>query len=169
VRVRTPTLELVVAAAENGVIGRDNALPWRLPADLRRFKAITLGKPVLMGRSTHESIGRVLPGRVNYVLSRRSGYVATGCEVVTSIEAAQRHAAGCAALMVIGGAHVYRECLPLSSRIHLTLVHARIEGDTVFEGWRGAEWVESQRADNEADAQHAWPYSFITLERAVRR
>jgi dihydrofolate reductase len=175
----------VVAAAENGVIGRANALPWRLPADLRHFKALTLGKAVLMGRSTHESIGRALPGRTNYVLSRRPDYVASGCEVVPSIAAAlgraheanERRAHAMderkaheanehrTAIMVIGGADVYRQCLPLAERIHLTLVHAHVDGDTVFDGWRGAEWRETQRVDNEADAKHEWPYSFITLER----
>jgi dihydrofolate reductase len=163
--VRTPDIELVVAAAENGVIGRDNALPWRLPADLRRFKAITLGKPVLMGRSTHESIGRPLPGRTNYVLSRTEGYSAAGCAVVRDIDTARIRAAGCAALMVIGGADVYRQCLPLASRIHLTLVHARVAGDTVFDGWRGGEWRETGRERGGPDAEHEFAYSFITLER----
>jgi dihydrofolate reductase len=163
--VRTPDLELIVAASENGVIGRDNALPWRLPADLRRFKAITLGKPVLMGRSTHESIGRPLPGRVNFVLSRKAGYSAAGCEIVRTIEEARERSAGCAAIMVIGGAEVYRQCLPLARLIHLTLVHAEVRGDTLFDGWRGPEWRETGRARSEADPQHEFAYSFITLER----
>jgi len=159
-------MELVVAAAENDVIGRGNQLPWRLPADLRRFKALTLGKHVLMGRNTYESIGRALPGRTNLVLSRSLDFAPSGCTVVASLDAARRAAGADAALMVIGGAEIYRQCLPLASRIHLTLIHAQIEdGDTVFAGWRGAEWDESSRERHEADDKNAYAYSFITLER----
>lgn len=165
--MHTPAIELVVAAAENGVIGRHNELPWRLPADLQRFKTITLGRPVLMGRTTHESIGRPLPGRTNLVLSRVAGYRAEGCEVVNGIDAARARAAGCEALLVIGGAEVYRQCLPLASRIHLTLVHAEVQGDALFDGWRGPEWYETGRSRSEPDARHEFAYSFITLERHI--
>src|ERR1700756_2106906 len=143
-------LELVVAVAENDVIGRGNQLPWHLPADLRHFKSLTLGKPVLMGRKTYESIGKALPGRTNIVLSRSTEFSPGDCVVVKTLDEA-RIAAGAAAgagsaLMVIGGAEIYRQCLPIASRIHLTLVHARIEdGDTSFAGWRGAEWDASSR------------------------
>jgi dihydrofolate reductase len=163
-------LELVVAVAENDVIGRGNQLPWHLPADLRHFKSLTLGKPVLMGRRTYESIGKALPGRTNIVLSRSAEFSADDCVVVKTLDEA-RIAAGAAAgagsaLMVIGGAEIYRQCLPIASRIHLTLIHARIEdGDTVFAGWRGAEWDASSRERHEADDRNAYAYSFITLER----
>ena len=163
-------LELVVAVAENDVIGRGNQLPWHLPADLRHFKSLTLGKPVLMGRKTYESIGKALPGRTNIVLSRSAEFSPDDCVVVKTLDEA-RIAAGAAAgagsaLMVIGGAEIYRQCLPIASRIHLTLIHARIEdGDTVFAGWRGAEWDASSRERHEADDRNAYAYSFITLER----
>jgi dihydrofolate reductase len=159
-------LELVVAVAENDVIGRGNQLPWHLPADLRHFKSLTLGKPVLMGRKTYVSIGKALPGRTNIVLSRAAGFSPGDCVVAKTLEEARIAAGPASALMVIGGAEIYRQCLPLASRIHLTLIHAQIEdGDTVFAGWRGAEWDESSRERHEADDKNAYAYSFITLER----
>jgi len=168
------SMQIVVAVAENDVIGRRNELPWRLPADLRRFKALTLGKPVLMGRRTYQSIGRALPGRLNLVLSKSASFSPGDCTVVADLEqareAAGRDAAGCEAeIMVIGGAQIYRQCLPLTSRIHLTLVHTRVEdGDTFFDGWRGAEWRESFRERHEADEKNSCAYSFVTLDRAGR-
>ena len=158
-------LELVVAVAENDVIGRGNQLPWRLPADLRHFKALTLGYPVLMGRKTYESIGKALVGRLNIVLSRSPGFSPGDCLVVKSLDDA-RVAAAQSTLMVIGGAEIYRQCLAVASRIHLTLVHTQIEdGDTIFAGWRGPEWLESSREHHAADDKNAYAYSFITLER----
>jgi dihydrofolate reductase len=159
-------LELVLAVAENDVIGRGNQLPWHLPADLRHFKSLTLGKPVLMGRRTYESIGKALPGRTNIVLSRSAEFSPSDCVVVKTLDDARVAAGARSALMVIGGADIYRQCLPLASRIHLTLVHAQIEdGDTLFAGWRDAEWDASSRERHEADDKNAYAYSFITLER----
>lgn len=164
--VVTGALELVVAAAENDVIGRANGLPWRLPADLRHFKNLTLGRPVLMGRRTYESIGRALPGRTNIVLSRSQGFSAGDCIAVKSLRDARLAAADQPALMVIGGAEIYRQCLPEARRIHLTLIHAVIpDGDTFFTGWRGPQWSESSRERHEADDKNEYAYSFITLER----
>jgi len=163
---RAAALELVVAVAENDVIGRGNQMPWHLPADLRHFKSLTLGKPVLMGRKTYESIGKALPGRMNIVLSRSAEFSARDITLVATLDAARSAARGQPALMVIGGAEIYRQCLPLASRIHLTLVHARIDdGDTRFSGWRGAEWHTSTNERHEADAKNAYAYSFLTLER----
>ena len=160
-----PALELVVAAAENDVIGRDNALPWRLPADLRHFKALTVGKNVLMGRRTYESIGKALPQRNNLVLSRSADFAPADCTKVASLEEAWSATTG-TVLMVIGGAEVFTLCLGLARRIHLTLVHARIEGgDTFFSGWRGAQWRESSREFHAADAANSHDFSFITLDR----
>jgi dihydrofolate reductase len=159
-------LELVVAVAENDVIGRVNRLPWRLPADLRRFKALTLGKPILMGRKTHQSIGRPLPGRRNLIMTRSPGFAAEGCLVVDSVDTARRVSGADRVLMVIGGAEIYRQCLALAVRIHLTLVHAVIaDGDTFFPDWRGPEWHESTRETHAADADNEFAYSFITLDR----
>jgi dihydrofolate reductase len=159
-------LELVIAVTENDVIGRGNQLPWHLPADMRHFKSLTLGKPVLMGRKTYESIGKALPGRTNIVLSRSAGFSPSDCVVVKTVDDARIAAGAHCALMVIGGAEIYRQCLPLASRIHLTLIHAQIaDGDTIFAGWRGPEWDESSCERHEADDKNAYAYSFITLER----
>jgi dihydrofolate reductase len=161
-------LELVVAAAENDVIGRNNQLPWRLPADLKHFKSLTWGKPILMGSKTYRSIGKALPGRLNLVLTRSSNFAPLDCTIVRSLDDARRAALreGDAALMVIGGAEVYRQCLPHATCIHLTLVHARIEdGDTFFGGWRDSAWRETGRERHPADAYHRFDYSFVTLQR----
>jgi dihydrofolate reductase len=159
-------LELVVAAAENDVIGRGNRLPWHLPADLGHFKALTVGHHILMGRKTYESIGKALPGRTSWVLSRSPGFAPGDCEVVGTLQEARSAVGGEAPLMVIGGAEIYRLCLPFSRRIHLTLVHTEVEdGDTFFADWRRPEWVESGREHHEADAKNAFAYSFITLDR----
>jgi dihydrofolate reductase len=159
-------LELVVAAAENDVIGRGNRLPWHLPSDLKHFKTLTTGKPVLMGRKTFESIGRPLPNRTNLVMSRGALFAPPGCTPVGSVEEA-RAAAGVAPLMIIGGAQIYRLCLPSAERIHLTLVHTRIaDGDVFFSAWRSPEWREIEREDHTSDERNAFAYSFITLARA---
>ncbi|MDP9009721.1 MAG: dihydrofolate reductase [Pseudomonadota bacterium] len=160
-------VELVVAAAENDAIGRAGRLPWHLPADLRHFKALTLGHHILMGRKTYESIGKALPGRTNWVLSRSPGFAPADCKAAHTLADAQSAAGSESPLMVIGGAEVYRLCLSSARRIHLTLVHSEIkDGDTFFADWRGPEWVESSRRRHEADANNAHAYSFITLDRA---
>lgn len=160
-------VEFVVAVAENDVIGRDQGLPWRLPADLRRFKATTMGHTILMGRRTFESIGKPLPGRRNLVLTRMAGFVAAGCEVVHTLDEALALQGSTGPLMVIGGAEVYRLALPLARRIHLTIVHTVVaDGDAHFEGWRGREWVEASRERHESDTDNPYPYSFVTLVRA---
>ncbi|MBV9345238.1 MAG: dihydrofolate reductase [Gammaproteobacteria bacterium] len=160
-----PRLALVVAAARNGVIGRDNALPWRLPEDLRRFKALTLGKPVLMGRRTFSSIGRALPGRRNLVLTRDPAWSAPDVHVVHSLAAALEQARPAPELLVIGGEEIFRAVLPQAERIYLTRVHADLEGDTFFPALEPAEWREVAHERYAADARHAYPMSFVTLER----
>jgi dihydrofolate reductase len=157
-------IELVVAASDNDVIGRANELPWHLPADLRRFKSLTIGKPILMGRKTYESIGQALPLRTNLVLSRSAHFAPGDVQVVRDVDQACAMAGNL--LMVIGGADVYRQCLAMASRIHLTLVHTRIEdGDTFFPDWRLATWRETACDRFERDEKHAHAYSFVTLER----
>ena len=160
-----PSISLVVAVADNGVIGRDNALPWRLPEDLRRFKAITMGKPILMGRRTFDSIGRPLPGRTNLVLTRDRSWRADGVIPVGSIDEALERAAGAPELLVIGGAEVFRLVMPLAVRIHLTQVHASVPGDVEFPALDPAEWREVERSDHPADGRHAYAMTFVTLER----
>src|SRR5277367_2268753 len=154
-------VELVVAASENDAIGREQGLPWHLPGDLRHFKALTVGRHVLMGRKTYESIGKALPDRTNWVLSRRAQFAPADCKIVATLDAARAAAGVNAPLMVIGGAEIYRICMPFASRIHLTLVHAQIAGgDTFFADWRGAEWRESSRERHEADGRNSYAYSF---------
>ncbi|MGH8495044.1 MAG: dihydrofolate reductase [Gammaproteobacteria bacterium] len=159
-------LSIVVAMDENGLIGADNGLPWHLPADLKHFKALTMGHPILMGRRTHESIGRPLPGRQNLVLTRRAGYRADGCTVVNSLKQAYETAHG-QELMVIGGAKVYEAVLPAARRIYLTRVHHRFEGDTFFPQTDWEAWREIDREPHAADGKNAWPYSFVSFVRAV--
>jgi len=162
-------IAIVVAMAANRVIGRDNRLPWRLPADLRHFKRVTLGKPILMGRKTYESIGRPLPERTNIVVTRDHAYVAPGCVVVHSIESALKAADGHEEVMVIGGTDFYWQLLPKADRIYLTLVHEEFEGDALFPELNVGEWREVERTDCEPDEKNPWPYSFIRLERVAPR
>ena len=163
--VHTAALELVVAVAENDAIGSGNRLPWHLAADLRRFKTLTLGKHILMGRKTYQSIGKALPGRTTLVLTRSADFAPTDCTVVGSLEEARSAAHGEPTLMVVGGSEIYRQCLPQASRIHLTVVHANVDGDTFFSGWRGPQWHETFRDRHEADDSNGFAYSFVTLER----
>lgn len=158
-------ISLIVAMASNRVIGRDQQLPWRLPADLAHFKATTMGKPILMGRKTWESIGKALPGRLNLVLTRDPGYHADGATVVTSIDAAIEACVGASELMIIGGAGVYREFLLSADRIYLTEVHADVDGDTFFPGVDTGVWREISRERHDADERNAYDYSFCVLER----
>lgn len=156
---------LVVAMARNRVIGRGNSLPWHLPADLTFFKRITLGKPILMGRKTFESIGRPLPQRRNIVITENRHYRAAGCLVVYSLREALAAAEPALQAMIIGGASLYRQTLPRASRIYLTQVEADIAGDTYFPEFDRTAWREVWRKDHPADAQHAYPYRFLLLKR----
>ncbi len=157
-------LTAVFAASENDVIGRDNALPWHLPADLAHFKRVTMGKPILMGRRTFQSIGRPLPGRRNLVLTR-GDFSAPGIEIVRSIDEALELVAGEPELANIGGAEAFRQALPRTSRIYLTRVHAVVDGDTFLPDLPATQWREVAREEREADDRNRWAMSFITLER----
>lgn len=150
---------------EDGIIGRDGQLPWRLPEDLKHFRRLTLGKTVLMGRKTWDSLGKPLEGRRNWVLSRDAAFRPAGAEVFAALELALA-AHGPGELVVIGGAELYRQVLPMARKIHLTRVHARVTGDTRFPPWNAADFRQTAVADHPADARHAHAYSFITLERA---
>lgn len=160
-----PMLSIIVAMADDGVIGQGNALPWRLPEDLKRFKAMTLGKPVVMGRKTFDSIGKALPGRTNIVITRQRELQLPGCSVVASLDEAVRAAGAVPEIMVIGGAEIYAQALPLAQRLLLTQVHARVPGDARFPAITPAQWRQLSREDYPADDRHAFAYSFITLER----
>ncbi|MFI4866389.1 MAG: dihydrofolate reductase [Steroidobacterales bacterium] len=162
-----PRVALVVAMADNGVIGKGGGLPWHLPDDLKYFKMVTFGKPVLMGRRTFESIGKPLPGRRNLVMTRAETAAVPGVEYVDSVEQARSLAAGAAELCVIGGAEVFALALPLATRIYLTRVHAQVTGDVCFPLRDFSRWRESDSLSHAADARHAYAMSFVTLERAA--
>jgi dihydrofolate reductase len=154
----------IVAMADNGVIGRDNGLPWRLPDDLKRFKALTMGHAILMGRKTFDSIGKPLPGRRNLVLTRNPRWEAPGTETVRSVEEALAMA-GASTLFVIGGGEVFSLAWPVVGRLELTEVHADPAGDTVLAGFDRREWRETFREGHAADERHTAPFSFVTLLR----
>lgn len=160
-----PLISLLVAASENGVIGRDNGMPWHLPDDLKHFKALTLGKPVLMGRRTFESIGRPLPGRTNLVLTHSAHWSLPGVTVVADLDAAIRAAGAVPELVVAGGAQVYALALPRASRIYLTRIHAIIPGDTRLPELDLRHWREVSKELHPVDARHPYAMSFVTLER----
>ena len=159
-------LALIVAMAENRVIGRNNELPWRIPADLGHFKTLTMGKPIIMGRRTHESIGRPLPGRDNIVITADRQYQADGCQVVHSIDQALEAAGDCEEAMIIGGAELYRQTLENADRLYLTLVKAEPEGDTWFPPIEPQQWREIRREPHGADERNEYDYDFVVLERA---
>ena len=165
-------IALMVAMARNRVIGRNNALPWYLPEDLRYFKQVTYGKPVIMGRRTHESIGRPLPGRLNLVVSRNPEWRSAGVTATDSLEEALSRARaqsvvdGVDEAVVIGGSQIYAEALPVADRLYMTEVHARIEGDAFFPPLDWSQWWEIAREDCPASGNNDYPYSLVIYDRA---
>ncbi len=164
-------LAIIVAVAENGVIGSNNALPWKLPEDLQNFKRITMGKPVVMGRKTYESIGRPLPGRTNIVVTRNVSFRAEGVLVVHSIDEALALAsevaasAGVAEAIVMGGADLYAATIPAADRLYITEVHASVEGDAVLPTIDWTRWREVCREHRVAQSPNPYDYSFVRYER----
>ncbi|MDT6960180.1 dihydrofolate reductase [Cupriavidus sp. SZY C1] len=157
-------LTLIVARARNGVIGRDNTLPWRLPEDLQHFKRTTLGAPIIMGRKTWDSIGRPLPGRRNIVVSRNRDLKLEGAEVAASLEDAQRLCVGVEQVFLIGGAQLYAEALPSADRLIVTEIDADIEGDAFFPAVDRSRWNEVARETHHS-AANGFDYAFVTYER----
>jgi dihydrofolate reductase len=172
---RPVALILIAAVAENGVIGRDNAMPWRLKSDLRRFRALTWGKPVVMGRKTFQSIGRALPGRTNIVVSRDRGFGAPGVVVAPSLDAAREAAHGDAlrrgadAIAVIGGAEIYAQTLPIADRLDITLVKASPDGSARFPPIDPQAWREIDRIDHAAGPDDSASFAFITYARTASK
>lgn len=167
-------IALIVAMARNRVIGKNNTMPWHLPEDLRYFKRITLNKPVIMGRNTFESIGKPLPQRSNIIISRNPAYQAAGATVVNSLEQAllqaqhllqKQQAPQDSELMIIGGAQIYSQALPLAERLYLTEVAAEPEGDAFFPAFDRSNWQEVAREDHKACERNPYDYSFIVLDR----
>ncbi|MFQ1784759.1 type 3 dihydrofolate reductase [Aeromonas veronii] len=160
-------ISMIAAMAHDRVIGKDNQMPWHMPSDLAHFKRVTLGKPVLMGRKTFESIGRPLPGRRNLVISRNPDYQAEGIEVVGSVEVALALLAGSSVeeLMVIGGGHLYAEMLPSADCLYLTRIDLAVEGDTRFPAFDDGQWQRVDCESHPADEKNPHPYSFETWQR----
>jgi dihydrofolate reductase len=158
-------LSLIAALARNRVIGRDNQLPWRLSADLKHFKALTMGKAIIMGRKTFESIGKPLPGRNNIILTRDRDFAASGCTVVHSIDEAMQIAGDQNEVMLIGGADLYQQFLPRADRLYLTEVKAEVAGDAWFPDFDPAEWGETERVSHPADENNEYDYDFVILDR----
>jgi dihydrofolate reductase len=160
-------VSLIVAVSENGVIGYQGGIPWRLPADLKLFKQTTMGHTLIVGRKTYESIGRPLPGRRMMVLTRQQDYLAEGCQVVDGLPEALELAQlqGENEAFVAGGAQVYAQALPLADRIYWTQVHTEVEGDTFFPEFDRDEWEEQERMDFSADERHEYSFTFNLLTR----
>ncbi|HEY6140577.1 MAG TPA: dihydrofolate reductase [Thermoanaerobaculia bacterium] len=159
-------ISIIAILAANNVIGRDNQLPWYLPADLKRFKALTTGHHLIMGRKTFESLGKPLPGRTNVVVTRSGGVCAPGVVIVPSIDAALDVAKGDGEIFIAGGAQIYEQTIHRAGRMYLTRIHADFEGDTLFPDFDDVtEWQLTDSEHHEADEKNAWPYSFLTYER----
>ena len=164
---------LVAAIAQNGVIGRGNALPWRLKSDMQHFRALTMGKPVVMGRKTYLSIGKPLKGRTTIVISRDRNFTAPGIVVAPSLDAALAAARGDAlrrnadTIIVAGGADIYAQAMPLATQLAVTHVHKRVDGDAHFPAIAADEWHESARSEHEAAAEDEAAFAFVTYERAI--
>lgn len=161
----TQRISIIAARAANDTIGHNGRMPWHLPADLRRFRRITMGKPLIMGRRTCESLGLPLPGRRNLVVSRTPGFHAPGFECLPGLEQALAVAGEVKDILIIGGADLYRQCLPLATRIYLTEIHSTFPGDTIFPSIDKHEWTEIERLTHSVDDKHPWSFSFTRLER----
>lgn len=162
-----PNISIIVAMSQNRVIGRDNELPWHISADLKRFKAITMGKPIVMGRKTWQSLGRPLPGRDNLVLTRNKKFEAGGCSVFASLDNVLECYAGEQEVMIIGGNAVYQLALPLARKLYVTEIHQHYTGDTFFPELK-EEWLEVFREDH--DAKESTPaFSFLEMEKQAVR
>lgn len=158
-------VSIIVAMDRNRVIGKNDTLPWHIASDLQNFKKITMGKPIVMGRKTHESIGRPLPGRENIILTRDQNYHAEGCTVLQSMDEIFEYCKDVDEIMITGGSEIYQHTLDQASRLYLTEVHTEIDGDTFFPEFDRTEWKEISREDFKADEENDYDYSFVVLER----
>ncbi|MBC3542095.1 dihydrofolate reductase [Rufibacter sediminis] len=160
-------IALVVAIAENRVIGKDNQLIWHLPKDLQHFKKLTMGHPMVMGRKTFEAIGKPLPGRTSIIVTRQPGYTAPeGCLVTSSLEEALQQALTLdETVLVVGGGEIYQQALPLAEVVYLTLVHESFEGDVFFPELEADAWEVAEQEEHLEDERHAYPFTFFTFRR----
>lgn len=157
-------ISIIAAMADNRVIGNNNQLPWHLSADLKHFKKITMGKAIIMGRKTYTSIGKPLPGRRNIIITRQKNLHLEGCDVVNCIDSALNAAVDSSEAMIIGGANLYQQVLPLANYMYLTLIHKTFEGDAYFPEWDTSQWQETKRQDI-SDENLDFDYSFVELQR----
>jgi len=162
-------LSIIAAMSANRVIGSNNDLPWRLPADWKHFKNLTMGHHLIMGRKTFESIGRPLPGRTTVVITRQTGYAPEGVLVAHSVEQALQMAAGDDEVFVAGGAQIYQQMLPRADRLYLTSVHEEFEGDTNFPEFEESDWELISEEGYAPDEKNHYPYSFLIYERRSRQ
>ena len=160
-------ISIIAAMADNRVIGRDNRLPWHLPADLAHFKMTTLDRPIIMGRRTFESLPGLLPRRRHIVVTRNRRYNAPGCTLADSPEAAIEAAGAASEIFFIGGASLYRAAIPMARRMHLSLVHGSFDGDVLFPDWNPAQWIEVSRSEHPSDDRNAFDLTFVVLERVA--
>ena len=158
-------ISIIVAFDENHLIGKDNALPWHLPADLKHFKSITMGHHMIMGRKTFESIGKPLPGRVSVVITRQKNLEFEGCITVHSFEEALEKIKSEDEIFIIGGAEIFKYSLPLATDLYITQIHHKFDGDTYFPEIEASKWKEVSRSDHFADEKNNWDYSFIQYTR----
>ena len=158
-------ISIIVAASTNNVIGAHGRLPWKISDDLRRFKTLTLGKPIIMGRLTWESIGRPLPGRQNIIITRQTDFVAHACDVVASTAEALEVAGDAKEIMIIGGSQVFESFLPMAHRLYMTRIHAEIDGDVFFPEIDVRSWQLVSSEEHEADAANECPFAFMSYER----
>jgi dihydrofolate reductase len=158
-------VSIIVAMTRDRVIGRGGGMPWHLPADLARFKSLTMGKPIIVGRKTFESIGRLLPGRRHIIVSRNPEFHVNGAEVVAGLDAALEAAASSDEAFVIGGVELFREALARADRIYMTLIHSRIEGDVYFPEFDNKDWQEVECTERAPDGSNPYRLTFLLLDR----
>ena len=163
--VNKTKISLIAAMGHDRVIGANNKMLWHLPADFKHFKAITMAKPIVMGRKTFESIAKALPGRLNIIITRNPDYQAADCVVVDSLASALRHVANVPEVMIIGGAEIYTQALVLADTLYLTFVDAKFEGDTFFPAWDPQQWQEIDRVAHQLDEKNPYAYTFVTMQR----
>ncbi|PHS72343.1 MAG: dihydrofolate reductase [Cycloclasticus sp.] len=161
-------ISMIVAMGENNAIGKDNELLWHLPEDFKHFKSVTMGKPILMGRKTYQSIGMPLPGRKNIVVTRDKGFFVEGVTIVDSIEEALEVSRQYDEVMVIGGASFYDQMLPLADKLYVTRVHKSFEADAFFPAINMEEWQVLERTEHAVDDKHAYSFSFVNYERITK-
>jgi len=159
------TISIIVAIGKNWVIGINNKLPWNLPADMEHFKQLTMGKSVIMGQKTFESIGKPLLGRTNIILTLDKNFAPSGCQIAYSIEGALEIAKDFKEVMICGGASIYRQFLPLADRMYLTLIEGDFKGDAYFPEFDWNDWEEIERIENKPDKNNHYQYTFLTLKR----